>query len=136
MVLKLSDLVKKSIDKGYGAASKPIEKPWTQGNLSMIERKMGNSPFVKTPSVTQASPVVATQAVATSHGAPVKPVHAIVSEEQPVLHASTASLKKQTESKESVPDHRWWERINFSATTDVKPYHGRLLVNYALLSDD
>jgi hypothetical protein len=33
MALKLSDLVKKSIEKGYGAKDNNIEKPWTQGNL-------------------------------------------------------------------------------------------------------
>ena len=47
MVLKLSDLVKKSIDKGYGSAIQTIEKPWMQGNLSSIDLKTGNNPFIK-----------------------------------------------------------------------------------------
>ena len=47
MVLRLSDLVKKSIDKGYGSSPKSIEKPWTQGNLSSIDLKTGNNPFIK-----------------------------------------------------------------------------------------
>jgi hypothetical protein len=37
MALKLSDLVKKSIEKGYGAKNNNIEKPWTQGNISAVD---------------------------------------------------------------------------------------------------
>ena len=47
MALKLSDLVKKSIEKGYGSKDNKIEKPWTQGNLSNKNLKNDDAAITK-----------------------------------------------------------------------------------------
>ena len=36
MALKLSDLVKKSVEKGYGSINNNVEKPWSQGNIKNL----------------------------------------------------------------------------------------------------
>lgn len=144
MVLRLSDLVKKSIDKGYGISNQPIEKPWAQGNLSMMDLKTGNNPFVKnipqppSPSIQQA--------------APLQPARELVQEEQPVPQhipapASTMHLKQpndhhassanpqRSSSRPSASDNKWWEDIIFSDSSHSKTRAGRLLVNHALLAE-
>ncbi len=135
MVLKLSDLVKKSIDKGYGTVSQTSEKPWSQGNLSMIDLKTGSNPFIKNA-----------PAADISQAKPIQAVHEVVAQEQPVLHSSSASLTKYHSSdatpknpdcmagSRTTTDTKWWEKINVQGADGS--VRGRVLVNYSLLEKE
>ncbi len=132
MVLRLSELVKKSIDKGYGSSPHSIEKPWTQGNLSSIDLKTGKNPFIKNTSVKclQITPL---------------PSNDSEHEDTPLFNTVSASVNaqnsrhavniNQTTVSKPTSDKHWWENINFSEATQSTASM-RLLVNYNLLCED
>ena len=127
MVLRLSDLVKKSIDKGYGSRTAVMEKPWTQGNLSLIDLKTESNPFIKKSKIRHLPPSNDNQR-----------------EEKPELRVPDAVLNSSNNSLNphqkgpsiQLPDKKnWWENINFS-DAEESTQNMRLLVNYNLLCEE
>ena len=136
MVLRLSDLVKKSIDKGYGSASHAIEKPWSQGNLSLIDLKTDKNPFVKTIPAADAHQTKMPQ-----------PSVDKLPEDNKAQNTSLEGLKNRNDNdinldktspqplSKHLSNKNWWEKIMFPDQPEPTQTM-RLLVNYNLVHDE